>query len=63
MSTLPIPLHQPGDAELVAEAALEAIEGARESLSRLPDCVERHLVEVELDRLLTLLAYGPPDPD
>ena len=61
MSALPIPLHRPTEAEQIAEAALEAIESARDALSRLPDSEDRHVIDVELDRLLTLLAYGPPE--
>lgn len=61
MSALPIPLHPPTEAEQVTEAAIEAIETARDALSRLPDTDDCHTVEVELDRLLTMLAYGPPE--
>jgi hypothetical protein len=61
MSALPIPLHRPTEAEQVVDAVLDAIEDARAALSRLPDSSERHLVEVELDRILGLLASGAPD--
>ena len=61
MSALPIPLHRPTEAEQVVDAVLEAIETARAALSRLPDTAERHVVDVELDRILGFLASGPPD--
>lgn len=61
MSAVLIPLHRPTEAEQVVEAAVEAIDNARAALARLPDTVDRHIVGVELDRILTLMAYGPPE--
>lgn len=61
MTAVPIPLHRPSEAELVAEACVESIDAAREALRQMPDSRERHLVEVELDRILGFLASGPPD--
>lgn len=61
MTALPIPLHPPTESERIAEACVDAIEVARAALHEMPDSIERHTVDVELDRILGILASGPPD--